>query len=99
VDALTERILALTREPELFPRPERPFEIEPIEHRLPAMGGTPSPAKWLGIKSARSRTAPQTEDMGAALVQTGGPTATEPLMFEIKPRRGGTRGGRPGSSA
>jgi hypothetical protein len=100
VDALTERILALIREPELFPRRKRQFEIEPIERKLPAMGGAPPPpAKWLGIKGARSRTAPQAEDMGAALAQTGDPTAAEPLMFEIKPRRGGTRGGRPGSSA
>src|SRR5918999_888301 len=35
VDALTERILALTRERELFPSREQPFEIERIERKLP----------------------------------------------------------------
>jgi hypothetical protein len=99
VDALTERIMALTRERELFPR-ERPFEIERIERRLPAMGGTtPPPAKWLGIKGARPRAAPKAGDLAAALSQTDDPAAGEPLMFEIKPRRGGPRSGRPGSSA
>ena len=101
VDTLTERILALTRQPELFPRRERPFEIEGIERKLPAMGGTtPPPAKWLGIKSTRPGASPsQAEDLAAALAPTGDPTAAEPLMFEIKPRRGSPRSGRPGSSA
>jgi hypothetical protein len=100
VDALSELVLGLTRERELFPRREQPFEIERIERKLPAMGGTtPQPAKWLGIKSAPPRTAPQAEDLAAALAQTDDPTVGEPLMFEIKPRRGGPRSGRPGSSA
>jgi hypothetical protein len=100
VDALTERILALTRQPELFPRPERPYEIERIERKLPAMAGTtPPPAKWLGIKSARpGASTSRAEDLPAALAQTDDPGVGEPLMFEIKPRRG-PRSGRPRSSA
>ena len=101
VDALSERIMALTRERELFPRPEQPFEVERIERRLPAMiGGTPPPAKWLGIKGARpGASRSQAEVPAAALVQTDDPVVGEPLMFEIKPRRGGPRSGRPRSSA
>jgi hypothetical protein len=100
VDALTERILALTRERELFPRREQPFEIERIEPTYPAMpgGNTPPPAKWLGIKGARPRAAPKAEGLAAALAPADDPIAGEPLMFEIKPRRGGSRSGRPGSS-
>ena len=101
VDALTDRILALTREPELFPRREQPFEVERIERRLPAMpGGTPQPARWLGITGARPATSrAPAEGMAAALTGSDEPVAAQPLMFEIKPRRGGPRSGRPGSSA
>jgi hypothetical protein len=100
VDALTERIMALTRERDLFPRREEPLDVERIERRQPAMlGGTPQPAKWLGIKGARPGSSRlQAERPAAALARSDDPVAGEPLMFEIKPRRGPRRG-RPGSSA
>jgi hypothetical protein len=102
VDALTERILALTRERELFPSREQPFEIERIERierKLPAMlGSTPQPAKWLGIKSGRTGSSrSQAESPATALARSDEPVTGEPLVFEIKPRRG-PRSGRPGSS-
>lgn len=90
VDALTERTLALIGERELFPTRKRPFDIGRVEQDLPAMAATPPPAKWLGIKNARPR---------AAKAQAEQPAAPDPLMFAIKRRPGGSRSGRPGSSA
>lgn len=89
-DALLERVAALLRRPDPLMRGERPITIE-----APA----PSPPAAQPARLQRAQIQPGQPEPAQWLGIQNPRSPDRPLPFGLKPGRGGSRDGQPGSSA